>query len=371
MKKLISFIVITIVLLIPVYAEPKPLYETGSSEQVRYVTHAKGETYVVYTKYNEVGDMYFYLATLKNGRLNNIGEIDEMIGGNNEPTTYDVVGMPQYEADHYYVMGMVQMNGEVYLAKKRHIYKLEGNTLVEFDLKFKGKPWSIEELTGTTVIGQLATNGKALYMTMSAVGTYLTADSEDAFATPLDGQVIRIDKDGNLTFTYTYIPQHFMLSERSNANKHVDFAVNENEDRLVYEKRIIGKERLHTVALGETKPDVINAGVEDRYEYNENKVMYIGNALYSYRMITNGRYINDNSVEIIHVTLNKRIPYRDTRTYNAAWTCTTEKVEAISNISYIDSWSLGDDKSIYIVAYGRQGSDGKGTEGYKIYKVKP
>ncbi len=382
MKRLISLVLITVMLLTTVYADiVSQLGETVKEEhdknyhitsiRYRFITHAQGKTYVVYSKYNEIGDQYFYLATLDGDKLNTIGEIDEMIGGNNEPTTYYVVGMPQYEADHFYVMGMVQIDGTVYIAKKRHIYKLVGNELHKLELKYDGKPWDTERLNGATVIGKMVTNGDALFVTMDAVGTYLTADSEDALATPLDGQVLRIDNDGNVTFTYTRLATHFMYAENSWANKHVDFAVNQNEDRLVFERDIYGTERLHTVELGETKPDMLKSGVEDRYAYCENKVMYISNELYSYKTVAHSRYINDNTVDIIRITLKERIPYRDTRVYNAAWICTTTKVATIDKASSISSWSLGDDGCIYLVLNGHEGSDGKGTAGYRLYKVKP
>jgi hypothetical protein len=347
MNKLISLVlVILLILTIGVYAEDTPNIQKllGTGYDLRYIANANNKTYVIYTEDNEIDEEYFYLGTIDNGKIASIGEVDELIGGNNEPANFEVAGITIQDKDYYVVTGMTQVNGEIYVSKKRHIYKLVADKLIEVEMTYKGKPFDVSKYNCT--IGKLASNSTDMYIALRAKGHFLTGDREDVFGGPVDCMVFKVSTSGVVEPMYFYLKDlnvyaswsswenilaNMSIADNGNIASIVSTA---NDPASIRDVKNNTDGRVYSPGLGIYRND----GVYDNILlYNDYMLGYC---------IKYKQYGSD-SIVIKKATLNKFTKFRGSS--NGAYTTTVKAIAEIEGMYFIPHWARGADGNVYMI----------------------
>lgn len=305
----------------------------------RFVTHVNEETYVIYSQRNIINEEYYYLGKIKNGKLNEIGEIDEMIGGNNEALSYEVAGTMQNDNDFYAVTGLAHVKGEVYISKKTHLYRLNGDKLEEVKLIAKNG-YHFRPAKINAVIDKMTNNKDNLYITLKPKDIYMTAESDSIFDHPLKGLVITVSPKGDISSTAIILPQIY-------PNINVNFAVSDDE-KIIYNasykvlREFKANDTKYQVDYIDSKGNLAifpNGLVEERYS----NVLYKGKDILAYKPRPYNQSINVKRVNVLATTKSRLRPGLVVKT------CSTTDAIVVEKAQFIIHWSIGDDGAIYAI----------------------
>lgn len=317
----------------------------NSDNATKFVAHAKDKTYITYGQKSEMTmEENFYLGYVNKGEVVEIGDIDSLTG---EGSTNS----------NYWVTGMVQCKGEVFLSKPNGLYKLRDNKLQRIKLTVDGQPFDLAKYR--VDIGGLSTDTEKLYIHLRVPRVIVTANSDNVLKVPLDTAVLSVTMNGEVDDTGYHLQKHY-------PNKTPSFTMMADKLFFVFsDSNAMGSKNFLGIHIkGDTQRKVTY------FITGELKPLDCRVISYGDRMFTYARPWYKDEVVVSEIKVGHYYAKRNNSIIAGVYETTSKEITRISDVHYISGWSIGDDGYLYMVTEVGSSSNTNVRIGYSVYRLK-